>query len=132
MTTEGHQNGHTNGHRTSSFHMTPRVERLTISIISMIAIANIAFTLGSEWRDLVRNDESQNRIIEKLETAINEMRLVSELNRQRLNVSRDDPWRGEDMREWGEAAQRKNPGFTAPNIDQLPGYNKRNNSEHRR
>lgn len=119
--------------------MNPRAEKLTVGILSVLAIIGAAFVAGGEWRDLLGESESQQEqinshaeIIGQINTSLQTISKNLSAVSTQIKTSRVDPWRGEDMREYGEAAADMNDGWEAPNIYALPGVRSRNEADRRR
>ena len=113
-----------------------RAEKMTIGIVFFLAAISGSFYIGSEWADLkhdrkLQGDkiEANTELIKDFTDSVKSVNLNFAALRAQLMVSRTDPWRGEDMREWGNAASKLNPSWSPPDIDLLPGYNKRNANE---
>ena len=113
-----------------------RAENLTIGVVAAISLAIAAFYAGVEWRDLRKMTDEQEKdiaafelVVTKTNTSLAAINKSIELLSARIDATRHDPWRGEDMREYGEQAEDLNDGWRSPDIYALPGYQKRNRRE---
>lgn len=128
MALNGKLNGTSNGNGSKP---PVRFELIHVNIFAVIAAVGFGVIGGGAWMHARDVAAAQHGAIEEIRSGLKGINDNLMAVRKHQDATTNDRWRGRDMREWSSAAEKMNEGFSAPEIDSLPGYARRNDVDGR-